>query len=120
MEALARLAGAILGRHPIPARNVVGHADVAPERKEDPGELFDWHWLAAQGIGLWPEGDAPASNHDAVAMLARWGYHVAPRTLAPVVTAFQRHFRPALCDGVADSETIGRLAGLLALLAGEP
>ncbi len=51
MAALIALAGDILTRHPILTRNVVGHSDVAPSRKQDPGELFDWHALAAAGIG---------------------------------------------------------------------
>ena len=49
MEALIELARGIVGRHPIPARNIVGHSDVAPGRKQDPGELFDWKRLAAAG-----------------------------------------------------------------------
>ena len=55
MQALKALALDILSRHAIPRRNVVGHSDIAPTRKDDPGELFDWQILAAQGIGLWPE-----------------------------------------------------------------
>src|SRR5579875_1706400 len=55
MAAVCDLCLEILGRHPIPARNVVGHSDVAPDRKQDPGELFDWQGLAANGVGLWPE-----------------------------------------------------------------
>lgn len=54
MRALADLAAEILARHPIPAHNVVGHSDVAPGRKRDPGERFDWAWLAGRGIGVWP------------------------------------------------------------------
>ena len=55
MAALEDLAAELLSRHPIPARNVVGHSDVAPGRKTDPGERFDWARLAAAGIGLWPD-----------------------------------------------------------------
>ncbi len=54
MEAVAELCKDILSRRAIPARNVVGHSDVAPERKQDPGELFDWKFLAEHGVGLWP------------------------------------------------------------------
>jgi N-acetylmuramoyl-L-alanine amidase len=54
MAAVCDLCLDVLARHPIPARNVVGHSDVAPDRKEDPGELFDWEGLAANGVGLWP------------------------------------------------------------------
>src|SRR5262245_22906182 len=56
MAAVGELARAIIARHKIPARNVVGHSDVAPARKEAPGERFDWGFLAAHGVGLWPSG----------------------------------------------------------------
>ncbi|MGH6662365.1 MAG: N-acetylmuramoyl-L-alanine amidase [Rhodospirillales bacterium] len=115
MAALEKLAAAIIERHPIPPRNVVGHADVAPARKTDPGERFDWRRLAAEGIGLWPKHAAPV-NADAGrvrAMLARYGYDTAD--VAAAITAFQRHFRPARLDGVADAETAGRLEALLGL-----
>lgn len=54
MQAVLELAQGILARHAIPARNVVGHSDTAPARKEDPGELFNWQWLAENGVGLYP------------------------------------------------------------------
>lgn len=54
MLRLAELARDILARHPIPQQRVLGHSDVAPGRKRDPGELFNWQWLAGQGIGIWP------------------------------------------------------------------
>ncbi len=114
MAALEGLARDILARHPIPPRNVVGHSDVAPRRKRDPGELFDWVRLAAAGIGLWPQDGEPA-DADAAAvadMLAAYGYEAAGRE---TVAAFQRHFRPAQVDGHADGETVGRLRRLLAL-----
>ncbi len=111
MTALADLAHALLARWPIPARNVVGHSDVAPRRKQDPGELFDWRWLARQGIGRWPEPAAPATG-DAVALLAEYGYDVSDPRAALI--AFQRHFRPLCCDGDADPETLALLHGLMA------
>lgn len=110
MRALEALCRDILARHPIPARNVVGHSDVAPRRKTDPGELFDWKRLATQGIGIWP---APrATGEDAAALLAACGYET--EELAASLAAFQRHFRPARIDGIADAETLGLLAGLAA------
>ena len=61
MDALLDLARAIVARHPIDPRNVVAHSDIAPTRRQDPGELFDWASLAGAGIGLWPgEGEGPA------------------------------------------------------------
>lgn len=115
MAALVELAGDILARHPIPPRNVVGHSDVAPTRKMDPGELFDWPRLAAAGIGLWPdEGEAAGLDAEAVcAMLGRFGYATGDRFAA--VKAFQRHFRPERVNGRIDFATIRRLAGLLDL-----
>ena len=119
MAALVELAQAILARRPtISARNVVGHADVAPARKEDPGELFDWRGLAENGVGLWPVGGsaAPVPPAQALqALLARWGYDPS-QDQQKILTAFQRHFRPACIDGRADGETVGLLLGLLKAL----
>ena len=115
MAALETLAAAIIERHPIPPRNVVGHADVAPARKTDPGERFDWRRLAAKGIGVWPKRAAPVdADGDAVNdMLAGYGYDTADSAAA--ITAFQRHFRPSRLDGIADADTVGRLKALLDL-----
>ena len=115
MLALEGLAGAILKRHAIPPRNVIGHADAAPDRKLDPGELFDWKRLAAAGIGLWVD-DAPpvaATRDEMDEMLTAYGYSTADFTAA--VAAFQRHFRPASVTGAADAETAGLLKALLEL-----
>jgi len=123
MRRLAELCHEILLRHPIPPHRVLGHSDVAPGRKRDPGELFDWEWLAGQGIGVWPapvDSDA-ASQPDILSLqtdLAGFGYDV-PQTgiygvqTRAVVTAFQRHFRPNTVDGVADAETAALLQHLL-------
>ncbi len=123
MATLIELAGGILARHPIPARRVLGHADVAPLRKEDPGELFDWARLAAAGIGLWP-GDAPAVERPEEAevkrALAAFGYGYLDQDFAAVVRAFQRHFRPAAVTGEVDAETAGRLKVLLDLVDAKP
>jgi len=120
MEAVSKLCHEILARHPIPARNVVGHSDIAPLRKQDPGELFDWRGLAEQGIGLWPPetGQAASAEH-APRLLKRYGYDLdAGQMLAKkaYIEAFQRHFRPENVDGALDSGTLsvlGRLVGSL-------
>ena len=122
IAALEALCPDILARHPIPPRHVLGHADVAPERKQDPGEFFPWARLARAGIGLWPEmplPPAPATIAELQRLLAAIGY-ATPQSgaldegTAPVVTAFQRHFRPARCDGAADEETRRLVAAVAA------
>ena len=121
MAALADLATGILARHPIPARNVVGHADVAPLRKEDPGELFDWAGLAALGIGPWPRPLAAPPLPPLPVLLARWGYDTgSPAATRAAVIAFQRHYRPRLFDGVEDRETAVLLAALLSAVDETP
>jgi N-acetylmuramoyl-L-alanine amidase len=125
IEALAELAHAILARHPIPPNRVVGHSDVAPARKMDPGELFPWRRLADAGIGIFTAAPdlgahlvASANDEAFAGMLSYFGYGVPPDVdvpLATVTTAFQRHFRPEKTDGIADRETEARLRALLAL-----
>ncbi|SFG59090.1 N-acetylmuramoyl-L-alanine amidase [Methylobacterium gossipiicola] len=122
-------------RWSIPPQRVLAHSDIAPERKEDPGEHFPWDRLARAGIGHWvaptpirdgrffAEGDAGQPVEALQAMFVLYGYDLPvtgafdARTKA-VVTAFQRHFRPARVDGVADASTITTLRDLLAALPG--
>lgn len=123
MAAVCDLCLEILARHPIPARNVLAHSDVAPDRKEDPGEFFDWEGLARNGVGLWPAekgrlwpADEGTLATDPAALLAAIGYR-ADLPLPVLLRAFQRHWRPARVDGVADAETLARLAAVAAALA---
>lgn len=122
IAALIELCRAILARHPaIEPRNVVGHSDIAPQRKIDPGRRFPWQTLAAAGIGLWPKAGKRPLFGEFHAALQRYGYaapHAAPQR--EIVKAFQRHFRPAKVDGMADPETRALLAGLLDPLGGAP
>ena len=133
LAALCDLCLSILSRHPIPARNVVGHSDIAPDRKQDPGERFDWAELAANGVGLWPDGVADAGTGGVVrdaaglapvrAGLAEIGYEVAARgaldpALGVVLRAFQRHWRGEAVTGQADAGTLGRLAAVVAMVRG--
>jgi len=118
IEALIDLTHGILARHPaISPRNIVAHADIAPTRKEDPGELFPWQSLAeSHGIGLWPCGEPvdPPALPVILAGLAHYGYDVGDPSAALV--AFQRHFRPWSLTGEADPETCGRLRALLRVM----
>ena len=112
MAALEILAIDILKRHPVPGRNVVGHSDVAPCRKEDPGELFDWFRLHKRGIGVWPESVKckNINEHCASTLLRSFGYEI--NDFGKTLKAFQRHFRPTKVDGELDTETIQLLNGL--------
>ena len=123
MAAVEALCRDILSRHRIPPYRVVGHSDIAPDRKSDPGELFDWPRLARAGIGLWPSpapGLARRRGHGVgvvqraagLADLARIGYCVSPGTEQVALAAFQRRFRPERWDGLLDGETSARLAEL--------
>jgi N-acetylmuramoyl-L-alanine amidase len=116
MEALLPLLAGIVERHPavVPA-NVVGHSDVAPARKQDPGELFDWARLAKHGLAIARPTRGLVDPHwtDGGFLLAleRWGYDV--HEAEPAITAFQRRFRPELLDGIVDGECRAILLQLL-------
>ncbi len=114
MIALVDLARDIVVRHAIPARNVVGHSDVAPRRKQDPGELFDWRKLAAEGVGLWPEEPNTLPISEPKAVLAKIGYEISDITAS--LRAFQRHFLPDHLTGKVDARTLECLAAVLRLV----
>ena len=135
IDAVIALCGDLCGRWPIEPRHVLAHSDIAPERKEDPGELFPWGRLAREGVGhhvpaaairdgrFFAEGDAGQPIEALQAMFALYGYDLPvtgtfdARTKA-VVTAFQRHFRQERVDGIADSSTITTLRDVIAALPG--
>lgn len=126
VEAVIALACDICARNQIAPERVLAHSDVAPLRKRDPGEKFPWARLAAAGVGHFVEpepvrggrffqiGDQGAPVEALQAMLAWYGYGLeidgvfGPVTES-VVAAFQRHFRPAKVDGIADASTIATL-----------
>ena len=130
VAAVIALCKEIVGRHAIPPHRVLAHSDVAPGRKIDPGEKFPWARLAGEGIGLWvapapirggrffQEGDRGEPVRALQAMLASYGYDIDGSAVfgtktRQAVAAFQRHFRPAKVDGVADVSTIETLHRLL-------
>jgi N-acetylmuramoyl-L-alanine amidase len=115
MDALIPLVADIVKRYRIIPPNVVGHSDIAPARKQDPGELFDWGRLAKLGLAMPRPTENLIDPHwtDGGFLLAleRYGYDV--RKPKDAVVAFQRRFRPELIDGVIDGETRAILLGLL-------
>lgn len=104
MHALEQLCLDILKRHPIPAAHILGHSDIAPLRKEDPGEKFDWSRLAAHKIGLYPDSttqktnESPLSESDLALFeqkLHSYGYRWDKKSEKnKIFIAFQRHFHP--------------------------
>ena len=134
ISALITLCKDIIARHGILPERVLGHSDVAPVRKVDPGERFPWQRLAEAGVGHWVEpspiasgryfqrGDGGPPVEALQAMLGYYGYDTpvsgefCARTEGDVA-AFQRHFRPERVDGVADFSTIDTLHRLLKALA---
>ena len=130
IDAVIALCRDIVARHRIRANRVLAHSDIAPARKIDPGEKFPWPRLAAAGVGLWVEpapvhagtvlktGDRGETVAELQRALARYGYatnvtHVYDEVTRDIVTAFQRHFRPARVDGIADYSTVATLHRLL-------
>ncbi|MGE3623790.1 MAG: N-acetylmuramoyl-L-alanine amidase [Bdellovibrionales bacterium] len=122
ISTLKGLLHGILKRHGMnPATALLAHADVAPERKEDPGELFPWRDLAADGLGLWPEpasGDYVfAEDGEVQEMLRTVGYHIPPsgsydKPTRAALLAFQRHYHPENLTGTPERETVARLRAL--------
>jgi N-acetylmuramoyl-L-alanine amidase len=133
IDAVIALCRDILDRHPIPPHRVLAHSDVAPTRKDDPGELFPWHRLRTSGIGHYVEpapiaagpllscGDRGEAVENLKRCFRQYGYGVAEgpafdAEMAAVVRAFQRHFRQGLVDGVADPSTVATLQRLIVAL----
>ncbi|MDP3658180.1 MAG: N-acetylmuramoyl-L-alanine amidase [Brevundimonas sp.] len=139
IDAVISLVNDIRARWTIPDARIIGHSDLAPERKQDPGERFPWKRLAAVGHGLWfepaPEriaalgvplgvGDEGLGVVVLRAGLHRLGYALTPggdydAATKLTVEAFQRHWRPGQVDGIADGETRATLMGVLQLATAE-
>ncbi len=139
IDAVIALIADIRGRWTIPDDRIIGHSDLAPDRKEDPGERFPWKRLAGEGHGLWfepaPErvaalgpplglGDEGLGVIVLRAGLHRLGYGLMPGgdyddATQQTVTAFQRHWRQERVDGIADGQTRATLMGVLQLATAE-
>jgi N-acetylmuramoyl-L-alanine amidase len=138
IEGVIRLCADLAQRWSIRPHRVLAHSDIAPTRKEDPGELFPWDRLHRDGVGHWVEpapldqeatfralraGDEGTPVRALQTMLTAYGYEIGTTGIVDaltesVVRAFQRHFRPARVDGVADLSTITTLRNLLLALPG--
>jgi len=121
ISVLEKLAKVIIARYQIQPQNVVAHADIAPQRKVDPGPLFPWEQLAKQGIGAWPDANRvafyldgrgpyqPVDKRSLLNLLSRYGYQVTPEMTPAqqqrVIQAFQMHFRPKEYSGLPDAQT---------------
>ena len=130
MQAVVALCKDIIVRNKIEPRNVLAHSDVAPGRKVDPGEKFDWGYLHECGIGHWvkpeeisggsflQEGDAGDPVLALQTLLKFYGYGLEAsgtfdKPTRTAIEAFQRHFRQARVDGIADASTVATLHSLL-------
>src|SRR6516225_8291320 len=132
VAAVTALCRSIFTRYQVAPDRVLAHSDVAPARKQDPGEKFPWKLLADSGIGLWVNpapitqsgpiyvlGDTNPAIEETQRLLARYGYGVTPTgyldsPTRDAIAAFQRHFRPMRVDGVVDASTTATLKALLA------
>jgi len=122
IKACITLLQSLLKQHNIPPHNILAHSDIAPQRKEDPGELFPWQELAQQGLGLWPtaiQNTAPLAPTAARQLLQQIGYDCAPSgdydpALRNTLLAFQRHWLPHNLSGLADASTSAMLQAVLA------
>jgi len=118
IEALTGLLEQLCSRHNLDRRTcLLAHSDIAPSRKQDPGELFPWQHLALNGFGIWPEPQpqdyGQASTREVCEILARLGYDCPPtvseESMRLVLTAFQRRFDPQHLSGLPEDETVARL-----------
>lgn len=114
IDSFLRLCEQLCRRWDIPKNRILGHSDIAPRRKQDPGHLFPWDILAREGFGLRPSSTQPviASSDDFVKeSLSTIGYETV--SLPHTIRAFKRHFQPHQADDRANEETHLLIQGLL-------
>jgi N-acetylmuramoyl-L-alanine amidase len=111
IEALIRLCQRLKTQWDIAPSRILGHSDIAPRRKQDPGHLFPWHHLAQEELGLWPYKTGAVIEGNLMKKLAHIGYEI----VSPLHTilAFQQHFQPHKVDGIPDQETDALVQGML-------
>jgi N-acetylmuramoyl-L-alanine amidase len=117
IEAVRDLCLDLITRYDIKPQHVLGHSDVAPGRKLDPGHLFPWEWLAAQGVGLWRQ-DGHGGEDELAKLLAEYGYNINTDQ-KELISAFQRHFEPEVFlnedqIGIPTPNTVKIIQSLLA------
>ncbi|RMH46316.1 MAG: N-acetylmuramoyl-L-alanine amidase [Alphaproteobacteria bacterium] len=130
MAALERLLRDVMGRWRIPPEGVIGHADMAPGRKQDPGPRFDWRRLAREGLAIWPEAAAVADGTAAIdadmspeeafqAAAAAFGYPRDAR-LSDILRVFRQRFRPAAGSAPLDAHDLSLIGALAARWGVDP
>lgn len=136
IDALVLLLKDIMQRHGLTAEHVIGHSDIAPQRKVDPGPAFPWQRLAQEGLILWPEPQAVAVHLKTFTLqlpstlwfqqqLAQIGYAVPEhgdfdQATRNVLAAFQMKYRPDLYDGEPDAQTAAMLLALTTQMSRQP
>ena len=111
LDAVFSLVSDIRARHGVLKENVVGHSDIAPERKYDPGEKFPWRALAERGDAIWPDDPPDLADIDPGEALTAIGYD-PEADLSARLAAFQRRFRPHAVTGEADAVTLALLSAV--------
>lgn len=133
IKSLIALCTQLIARHPIKQHHIIGHSDIAPKRKEDPGEFFNWQHLAEHGIGIWhgislppqkpkpliQKGDSNERVSTMQTQLAKYGYQIPQHGIfdddtAATVIAFKRRFYPSNLEASWDSVAENMLQNLLA------
>jgi N-acetylmuramoyl-L-alanine amidase len=128
INSLISITNSLQDKYQIPPQNILGHSDIAPSRKMDPGELFPWKELSKFGLGVWPHSvEVKNQPDDIFCALSKIGYAsptdpilgadiLNPETAeSDIIMAFQRHYLPANMSGIADQTTKNTVANILGL-----
>lgn len=121
LDSTTMLCQDLMKRYDIKSEHILGHSDIAPGRKVDPGPLFNWKQLALHNVGVWPNQPTKTKTvctKEMQQMLKTWGYNISvsgklDKKTKAAIKAFQIHFRSDNIDGVADDQTVAILQSLL-------